>query len=380
MKSFVKLKSKSGFTLVECIIAILVFAIMSLLVMTLLSLSIQQHSDNMRSTRAMGAQRQQLSNGKIIKDDGTVELDGAGNPVAATEVEEGWGVIDFIFSETGGADGIFSVAFGLDRITPVEENDLQLNGFNSPTGDGRTGLIPPATATTPPEGETEPPASTTPPVVAPPEAGRDTFFNASKITGVTGLDVISLKKASGNVPQGQVTGTPATLYDGGYGTNSVTVWAYTFNVSIKDNRAVSNAGFRSSIEIKLPGGAHSNDDLKVLGVKSATPNSLQGSNNTPPKITYEGYDNILKVRRSNTWESGIATGNFQSYSCDVTVYFDKDPGELMVWWFDGATNGNHAVNYCENIKYPGAYFTSKSATGLDGLTYSCGHTPRHSDQ
>jgi prepilin-type N-terminal cleavage/methylation domain-containing protein len=52
-----RFKSKSGFSLVECIIAIAVFAVLSALVAMLLSNSLTTHRDNMSETRSLRGQR-----------------------------------------------------------------------------------------------------------------------------------------------------------------------------------------------------------------------------------------------------------------------------------------------------------------------------------
>ncbi|MDR0222494.1 MAG: prepilin-type N-terminal cleavage/methylation domain-containing protein [Oscillospiraceae bacterium] len=64
-----KLKSKSGFTLVECLVAILVFAIMSLLVATILTSSMTAHRENMSETRSLRSQRRELLQGNDVARD-----------------------------------------------------------------------------------------------------------------------------------------------------------------------------------------------------------------------------------------------------------------------------------------------------------------------
>jgi len=63
MKRIQKLKAKSGFTLVECVIAIMVFSILAAVVVTLLNAAITTHISNMSETRSLRAQRTLISRG-----------------------------------------------------------------------------------------------------------------------------------------------------------------------------------------------------------------------------------------------------------------------------------------------------------------------------
>jgi len=63
MKFLKKLRKNSGFTLVECLISIVVFAIMALIVMTLLSASLRIHEKNRANTRSLVVQRDGLAKG-----------------------------------------------------------------------------------------------------------------------------------------------------------------------------------------------------------------------------------------------------------------------------------------------------------------------------
>lgn len=47
-----KLKSKKGFTLVECVVAMAVLAIMSLLLMMILNVTVMTRNSNMKTERA----------------------------------------------------------------------------------------------------------------------------------------------------------------------------------------------------------------------------------------------------------------------------------------------------------------------------------------
>jgi len=58
-----QLKKKSGFTLVECLIAIAVFAIMSLLVLTIISASVKRNNENSRTTSNLMTQTAALASG-----------------------------------------------------------------------------------------------------------------------------------------------------------------------------------------------------------------------------------------------------------------------------------------------------------------------------
>ncbi|MCL1881908.1 MAG: prepilin-type N-terminal cleavage/methylation domain-containing protein [Oscillospiraceae bacterium] len=68
MKYLQKLKSKKGFTLVECVIAIAVFSIMAALITMLLQAALSTHRDNMSETRSLRQQRRALNSGIIVED------------------------------------------------------------------------------------------------------------------------------------------------------------------------------------------------------------------------------------------------------------------------------------------------------------------------
>ncbi|MCL2036491.1 MAG: prepilin-type N-terminal cleavage/methylation domain-containing protein, partial [Oscillospiraceae bacterium] len=66
MKGLKSLKSKAGFSLVECLVAILVFTIMSLIVATILNAAITSHRSNMEETRSLKNQREALREGDVV--------------------------------------------------------------------------------------------------------------------------------------------------------------------------------------------------------------------------------------------------------------------------------------------------------------------------
>jgi prepilin-type N-terminal cleavage/methylation domain-containing protein len=66
MKIFYKLKAKSGFTLIECLVAIMVFAVLSAIVVMLLNASIVTHRDNLSETRSLREQRRILSSSNAV--------------------------------------------------------------------------------------------------------------------------------------------------------------------------------------------------------------------------------------------------------------------------------------------------------------------------
>jgi prepilin-type N-terminal cleavage/methylation domain-containing protein len=61
MRSTHRLKGKSGFSLIECIIAIAVFSILALFVAMLLNNAMHGHRDNLSETRSLRAQRRALA-------------------------------------------------------------------------------------------------------------------------------------------------------------------------------------------------------------------------------------------------------------------------------------------------------------------------------
>jgi prepilin-type N-terminal cleavage/methylation domain-containing protein len=60
MRYIQKLKAKRGFTIVECLVAIVVFAIMAMIIAVLLDSSIKIHRRNMSETRSLREQRRDL--------------------------------------------------------------------------------------------------------------------------------------------------------------------------------------------------------------------------------------------------------------------------------------------------------------------------------
>lgn len=74
MKQLIKLKRKEGFTLVECLIAIAVFAIMSLLVMTIISAALNEHSRNRDTQRSLIIQREGLASNNTTSTSGTIKM------------------------------------------------------------------------------------------------------------------------------------------------------------------------------------------------------------------------------------------------------------------------------------------------------------------
>ncbi|MCL1902898.1 MAG: prepilin-type N-terminal cleavage/methylation domain-containing protein [Oscillospiraceae bacterium] len=84
-----KYKSKSGFALVECIIAIAVFTIMSLMIAMLINASIQTHRSNIEENRSIKSQKKDISrSGTNVVNRATsgemivIEFDGISDPVA----------------------------------------------------------------------------------------------------------------------------------------------------------------------------------------------------------------------------------------------------------------------------------------------------------
>lgn len=56
-----KLQKKSGFTLAECLVAIVVFAIMALLALTIVSASLRKHDENKQTSRSLIAQEEAIA-------------------------------------------------------------------------------------------------------------------------------------------------------------------------------------------------------------------------------------------------------------------------------------------------------------------------------
>lgn len=68
MKKLQQLRAKKGFTLVECMVAIAIFAMMSLIVMQILTIAIQRYARNDRVEKDLDIQLE-----KLVKANGTVE-------------------------------------------------------------------------------------------------------------------------------------------------------------------------------------------------------------------------------------------------------------------------------------------------------------------
>jgi prepilin-type N-terminal cleavage/methylation domain-containing protein len=66
MRIISKIRTKTAFTLVECIVAMAVFAIMSLLVATLLAAAIRVHRHNVQETRNIREQKRDLAQGSVV--------------------------------------------------------------------------------------------------------------------------------------------------------------------------------------------------------------------------------------------------------------------------------------------------------------------------
>ncbi|MCL2634572.1 MAG: type II secretion system GspH family protein [Oscillospiraceae bacterium] len=129
MKFLIKMRNKKGFTLVECVIAILVFSIMALIVATLLMASINYNEQNKETSRSMITQRERLGTG------------------SQTSLSSG-GSITLTFSD--GEEAIFVI----DKIVSDEDadhtNHLEISNmdghhgdvrFSGPTGGGGDGPL-----------------------------------------------------------------------------------------------------------------------------------------------------------------------------------------------------------------------------------------------
>jgi len=68
-----KLKRKSGFTLVECLVSIAVFAIMALIVTTIISASLRTHTDNKRTSRGLLTQKEALASRTVDVGTGLID-------------------------------------------------------------------------------------------------------------------------------------------------------------------------------------------------------------------------------------------------------------------------------------------------------------------
>jgi len=85
MKSDIfKLKWKSGFTLVECIVSIAVFAIMALLVATIISAALQAHDSNKQTSRNLITQKESLASRGSGATDTTTDTKRPGGTVTIT--------------------------------------------------------------------------------------------------------------------------------------------------------------------------------------------------------------------------------------------------------------------------------------------------------
>lgn len=83
-------KFKGGFTLVECVVAMAVLAIMSLLLMMILSVTVNRRNKNMEQERAIDTQVMMLEGGSPIVTDavGNIVTDSEGNAVVITQETE----------------------------------------------------------------------------------------------------------------------------------------------------------------------------------------------------------------------------------------------------------------------------------------------------
>ncbi|MCL1832250.1 MAG: prepilin-type N-terminal cleavage/methylation domain-containing protein [Oscillospiraceae bacterium] len=119
MKFLQRCKIKSGFSLVECVIAIAVFSIMSMIVATMLNASITTHLNNMSETRSLRGQRHELA-----RDSGTV---GSGGVRGAVNVS---------FNFNGGTNNV--VYPFVDRV--VDQDNASFAGDWDLPKAKRTGL------------------------------------------------------------------------------------------------------------------------------------------------------------------------------------------------------------------------------------------------
>ncbi len=74
MKMFNKFKCKKGFTLIECVVAIAIFAIMSAMVMQMLAVTIQKHKNNVHVEKDMDTQIQNIISDNSLVERGTTDL------------------------------------------------------------------------------------------------------------------------------------------------------------------------------------------------------------------------------------------------------------------------------------------------------------------
>jgi len=110
-----RLAKKSGFTLVECLIAVVVFALMALIVLTIISASIKTQEDNNQKTRNLLTQKEEIANNQT--------LDGANGQI----------IVNFGAPADGG-----STTFNVKRVVsntagdPSEDNVLEITEFKVP--------------------------------------------------------------------------------------------------------------------------------------------------------------------------------------------------------------------------------------------------------
>jgi prepilin-type N-terminal cleavage/methylation domain-containing protein len=111
MKNLCRIKTKFGFTLVECVVAIGVFAIMSLMIAVMLSASLHNHRRNMEDTRGLKEQRDAFMENQVV--DRGLPIDGD---------------ITFQFS------GLANVTYQLNTvISSIGSDGLELAAFRPPS-------------------------------------------------------------------------------------------------------------------------------------------------------------------------------------------------------------------------------------------------------
>lgn len=273
------LKRNKGFTLVECIVAIGVFAVMSALVMQILALAIRQHRNNNRIEQDLDAQVQ-----KIIAMD---------NSLLQSETIDI--VMGFIKDGTNNAAGNLAIDNVIVYQNPQDEENpgrLELNTFDA--------------------------------TIAPDTGGNNTNNQGGNMVtaedrcyGTKGLDSIKISCAEN--------------FDG----NKVTV---TLNVEIADSSDILCQSIGNAFKVTLPGYAsnlvvNAKSNTSYLRMSTNTdsmsyriyPTSL--SNRTDPSVTF-----TFEMSKADYEEKYICSGRFYgakdpNMTTGTITYMDREvPG------------------------------------------------------
>ncbi len=138
MKKLRFFRNKKGFTLIECVVAIAIFAIMSSMVMQMLAISIVKHKNNNHVEKDMDSQIQNIITDNSLVERGTTDLAvqfllNGGNVAAEIEIED----ITIMKNPDGelANDRLELNTFGATNMAPDPDDNDNDNGGSMITED-----------------------------------------------------------------------------------------------------------------------------------------------------------------------------------------------------------------------------------------------------